>query len=360
MYRSSVKNETIDSPHHVNKMASSHQSISSTKMKTPRSSSADNRAVSPDSVKMLLLHQSSSPVSADASAMTPMRGNTTNTLWWWKGGGGGVVTQMSRASPFERDPYSIWEMGKVADSKMSCHSVANNGAASKVMNPVETSSHSPVQTHPTVPTNADPKPKRPLTSYHIYFQLEREYIIQTMEGEDVDKSMHDDNKVYLDYVPNRYKQIKLSPEWYFAPGKRKRRKHRKRHGKIGFLELSSMISSRWKKLSETNPEVKSFVQKIAAQERDTYLYEKEEYKKNLLLTKQHDAIMSLACSDGSEEDSLPPSSSCPIDDCKKKVAKRLLNYDDNDDDEPSSSCYGIYYPSFSNKRQRLVSPRSSF
>jgi hypothetical protein len=130
--RSSVKkNETIDSPHHVNKMASSHQSIpfingavspddSSTKMKTPRSSSADNRAVSPDSVKILLLHHSSSPVSADASsAMTRMRGNTTNTLWWWKGGGGGggVVTQMSRASPFERDPYSIWEMGKVADSK---------------------------------------------------------------------------------------------------------------------------------------------------------------------------------------------------------------------------------------------------
>jgi hypothetical protein len=86
----------------------------------------------------------------------------------------------------------------------------------------------------------------------------------------------------LDYVPDRYSQIKLSPEWYFAPGKRKRRKHRKRHGKIGFLELSGMISSRWKKLSETNPEVKSFVQKIAAQERDTYLYQKEEYKKNLL------------------------------------------------------------------------------
>ena len=47
------------------------------------------------------------------------------------------------------------------------------------------------------------------------------------------------------------RKIKLSPEWYFAPGKRKCRKHRKRHGKIGFLELSSMISSQWKKLGET-------------------------------------------------------------------------------------------------------------
>jgi hypothetical protein len=62
----------------------------------------------------------------------------------------------------------------------------------------------------TVSTDNTPtKPKRPLTSYHIYFQLEREYIVQTMEGEDADKSMHD-NKVYLDYVPDRYKQIKLS------------------------------------------------------------------------------------------------------------------------------------------------------
>ena len=358
--RSNVKNETIDSPHQMKKkmMASSHQSVSpdsSTKMKTPRSSSA----VSPDSVKMLLLHHTSSPMNADASAMTPMSGNTTNTRvwwapWWWKGGGG-VATQMSRASPFERDTYSIWEMGKVADSKMSCHSVANNGAANKVTNP---------DADPNSNSNITPKPKRPLTSYHIYFQLEREYIIQTMEGEDVDKSMmHDDNnnnKVYLDYVPDRYRQIKLSPEWYFAPGKRKRRKHRKRHGKIGFLELSGMISSRWKKLSETNPEVKSFVQKIAAQERDKYLYEKEEYKKNLLLTKQqHDTIMSLSCSNGSEDDSLPSSSSpssCPIDDCKEKVAKRSLNDvnddDDDDDDEPSPSCLK------EGKRQRLVSPRA--
>jgi hypothetical protein len=128
------------------------------------------------------------------------------------------------------------------------------------MNPVETPSHADPNKNSNTPT----KPKHPLTSYHIYFQLEREYIIQTMEGEDVNKStMHDDNKVYLDYVPDRYSQIKLSPEWYFAPGKRRRRKHLKRHGKIGFLKLSGMISSRWKKLSETNPEVKSFVQKIA-------------------------------------------------------------------------------------------------
>ncbi len=30
------------------------------------------------------------------------------------------------------------------------------------------------------------KPKRPLTAYHIYFKIEREFIIQTMAGDDAD------------------------------------------------------------------------------------------------------------------------------------------------------------------------------
>ena len=101
-------------------------------------------------------------------------------------------------------------------------------------------------------------------------------------GEDssttTDKSIIHDDKVYLDYVPDRYRQIKLSPEWYFGPGKRrKKRKHRKQHGKIGFLELSRMIASRWAKLDETNPEVKSFVQKIADQELAEYRREMKVY-----------------------------------------------------------------------------------
>jgi hypothetical protein len=88
------------------------------------------------------------------------------------------------------------------------------------------------------------KPMRPLPAYHMYLQLEKEFIIQSIPGEDADKSTHDD-KVYLDYVPERYRQTKLSPEWYLGPGKRrKKRKHRKKHGKIGFKELTLMIASR--------------------------------------------------------------------------------------------------------------------
>lgn len=122
-----------------------------------------------------------------------------------------------------------------------------------------------------------PKPMRPLTSYHIFFQLERELIIQTMAGEDADESILS-NKVYLNDVPQRYRNIKLLPNWYAGPGKRQKRKHRKQHGQIGFLELSHLISSTWAKLEDIDPEVKLFVQKVAQDQIEEYYREMEEYK----------------------------------------------------------------------------------
>ncbi len=136
----------------------------------------------------------------------------------------------------------------------------------------------PIRSATTVsPGDTPKKPMRPLTAYHIYFQIEREFIIQTLAGEDADKSIHD-GKICLDNVPARYRAIKLSPDWYFGPGKRAKRKHRKQHGKIGFLELSSVISTRWAKLDETDPDIKQFVSKLAKQELEEYQREVEEYK----------------------------------------------------------------------------------
>ena len=124
------------------------------------------------------------------------------------------------------------------------------------------------------------KPKRPLTAYHIYFQIEREFIIQTMAGEDADKSIHEGKALFHD-VPKRYINTKLSPDWYFGPGKRAKRKHRKQHGKIGFLELSRVITSRWTKLEDTDPDIKQFVSKLAMQELEEYKRELKEYRVNL-------------------------------------------------------------------------------
>jgi predicted transcriptional regulator len=85
----------------------------------------------------------------------------------------------------------------------------------------------------------------------------------------------------LDYVPQRYRKTKLSPDWYFGPGKKKsgKRKHRKQRGKIGFVELSQIVAARWAKLEETDPDIKSFIQKLANQELEEYRRDMKEYKK---------------------------------------------------------------------------------
>jgi hypothetical protein len=130
---------------------------------------------------------------------------------------------------------------------------------------------------PSGPRNIPKKPMRPLTAYHIFFQIEREYIIQSLPGakEDVQTAS---NKRLLDDVPDRYKDIKLSPDWYFGPGKRPKRKHRKAHGKIGFMELSRIIASRWAELDTLDSEVKAFVQMLAKQELDEYMEDMKKYK----------------------------------------------------------------------------------
>jgi len=127
------------------------------------------------------------------------------------------------------------------------------------------------------------KPMRPLTAYHIFFQLEREYIIQTtdVDNDDTKKpspttsTTQDTNtststKYYHKNVPPKYRNILLSSDWYYGPGKRQKRKHRKSHGKIGFLELSKVISKQWSTLEINDNETKLFVNDIAKQELDEY------------------------------------------------------------------------------------------
>lgn len=127
------------------------------------------------------------------------------------------------------------------------------------------------------PKSSPMKPMRPLTAYHIFFQIEREYIIQTTPGADADSSIHN-HKSYLQDVPRRYSNIKLSTDWYAGPGKRAKRKHRKSHGKIGFLELSRVVSQRWANLGELDPETKAFVTGIAKREFAEYKHEMQEYE----------------------------------------------------------------------------------
>ena len=124
------------------------------------------------------------------------------------------------------------------------------------------------------------KPTRPLTAYHLFFQLEREHIIQTTKSSDDDAVANvNDNRQFglqLDNeMPLRYHKIRVSQNW-FATGKEKRgsadhkRKHRKTHGKIAFLDLSKTIASRWATLEQTDPETKDYCNRVAKRELSAY------------------------------------------------------------------------------------------
>jgi hypothetical protein len=126
-------------------------------------------------------------------------------------------------------------------------------------------------------SNAPSKPLRPLSAYHVFFQLEREYILQSMAGDDADTSSQE-HKILLKNAPKRYEGVKVFPDWHARPGKRQRRKHRKTHGQIGFQELSKTISKRWAELDKTDPDVKRFVQSIANIELEEYQQDMKIYK----------------------------------------------------------------------------------
>jgi len=112
----------------------------------------------------------------------------------------------------------------------------------------------------------DRKPSRPYTDYNIFFQLEREHVLQVSLG--VEPSIaygvfdpSNDNDYQGPPLPSRYNDLVLPGDWY-VPGKvvRRKRVHRKSHGVIGFRELSNRIAVSWKSVDE---ETKEFCEKLS-------------------------------------------------------------------------------------------------
>lgn len=123
--------------------------------------------------------------------------------------------------------------------------------------------------------STSPAPIRPYTSYHLFFQLEREYILQTLLGYrpaiSPNDIFHPDLESYpadAPPLPRRYANLVLPYDWHI-PGKTKRRKriHRKSHGKIGFHELNDRISKAW---SLAENEVKNFCTQLSEIESAKY------------------------------------------------------------------------------------------
>jgi HMG-box domain len=86
--------------------------------------------------------------------------------------------------------------------------------------------------------NASAKPKRPLSAYNFFFKMERAKILQEI------------------------------------PDVAKERKPRRSHGKIGFKELATRISSKWKSLSM---EERAPFDEMAAANKESYLKAKIEW-----------------------------------------------------------------------------------
>jgi len=137
-------------------------------------------------------------------------------------------------------------------------------------------------------TNLKPLP-RPYTAYNIFFQLEREYILQhdlnvtpKLCAEDVFDCC--DQNYEGPALPSRYQGIILRNDWH-VPGKaqRNKRQHRASHRRISFIDLSKKVSSSWHSCEK---EVKLFCAHISDIGMMKYKRETHNYKKKKNVTKK--------------------------------------------------------------------------
>jgi hypothetical protein len=130
----------------------------------------------------------------------------------------------------------------------------------------------------------------------VFFQLERESLLQSQEDGlnngaytvkrilAQERQVESPDKVAL--RPPQYRHLVLPSDWYVVGSKytgkgdpnsyRRDRKHRKTHGVISFVELTKLVSSKWKVV---DPETKEYCRNIAQGEFNRYRKELEEFIK---------------------------------------------------------------------------------
>jgi len=134
------------------------------------------------------------------------------------------------------------------------------------------------------------KPPRPYTEYTMFYQMEREFILhrilttkeeQQVQGPDAAAAVATTNNQTALFqndplMPARYRSLPLRADWYISGKSKKptKRKHRKSHGKIGFLELTRMIAARWAKVDD---ETRKYCKMMAAMELVKYKEDMESY-----------------------------------------------------------------------------------
>ena len=157
--------------------------------------------------------------------------------------------------------------------------------------------------------DAKKKPPRPYTEYNIFFQLERERILTELEdkkkekdgeGDEGDEDLSSSIEKVLNQPsdendllprPPQFAHLKLSPKWYdstvrIAQNKlnKSKRKHRKTHGLVGFLDLTKMISKAW---AAADAETKGYCKRLAERQLGYYKEELKAIKQQRSEQQQH-------------------------------------------------------------------------
>jgi len=116
----------------------------------------------------------------------------------------------------------------------------------------------------------------------MFYQLEREFVLRKVlctEEEQKEKAAENGEVPLFQndpLMPERYRDLPLRADWYISGKSKKpsKRKHRKSHGKIGFLELTRMIAARWAKVDD---ETRKYCKMMAAMELVKYKEDMESY-----------------------------------------------------------------------------------
>eukprot|EP00934_Nitzschia_sp_Nitz4_P002812 Nitzschia sp. Nitz4//scaffold77_size91520//88634//90145//NITZ4_004909-RA/size91520-processed-gene-0.43-mRNA-1//1//CDS//3329558050//2802//frame0 len=130
-------------------------------------------------------------------------------------------------------------------------------------------------------------PRRPLSAYNLFFSEERERILkeidQKEDGANASSSKNDssetsaDDNIKTEIVGDGATEESKKPRALLQPllpSEKKRRPHRKTHGKIGFRMLAQMVGKRWKELPE---EKRAYYQELAKEDTRRQKKAMEEY-----------------------------------------------------------------------------------